>query len=77
MLTLTSSSAASYAVERDCSGLARRDFLRIGGLALGGLALPQLLAAKAEASATGSSYVRDKICCLAVPQRRCESHRNF
>ncbi len=29
-----------------CDGIARRDFLRIGGLGLGGLSLPQLLAAE-------------------------------
>lgn len=32
-----------------CDGLSRRDFLTIGGMALGGLALPQLLAAEASA----------------------------
>ncbi|MEZ6109619.1 MAG: DUF1501 domain-containing protein [Pirellulaceae bacterium] len=37
----------------------RRDFLRIGSLGLGGLALPQLLAAKAEAAAQGRP-VHDK-----------------
>jgi hypothetical protein len=31
-----------------CDGLSRRDFLRVGGLALGGLSMPQLLAADAE-----------------------------
>ncbi len=32
-----------------CDGVTRRDFLRIGGLALGGLSLPQILAAEARA----------------------------
>ncbi len=32
-----------------CDGLTRRDFLKVGSLALGGLSLPQLLAAEAEA----------------------------
>ena len=32
---------------RFCDGLSRRDFLRIGGLALGGLSLPQILRAEA------------------------------
>ena len=45
---------------RDCSGQNRRDFLRAGVLGLGSLALPQLLAAKEAARATGKSYVRDK-----------------
>lgn len=34
---------------RTCAGLCRREFLRVGGLALGGLSLPQLLAARANA----------------------------
>ena len=33
---------------RLCSGLSRREFLRVGGLAVGGLGLPQLLAAPAR-----------------------------
>ena len=37
----------------------RREFLRIGGLALGGLTLPQLLASRASAAAGGRT-VRDK-----------------
>ncbi len=32
-----------------CDGVSRRDFLRVGGLALGGLSLPQLLQAEAKA----------------------------
>lgn len=38
-----------------CDGLSRRDFLQIGGLTMGGLALPQLLAAEAHAG-TGRSH---------------------
>jgi hypothetical protein len=34
---------------RFCDGLSRRDFLRIGGLAMGGLTLPQILAAEEKA----------------------------
>jgi len=60
MLTLTSSSPNSKTLDRDCSGLARRDFLRIGALTLGGLALPQLLAARASGATAGASYLRDK-----------------
>src|SRR5262245_12727189 len=41
--------------------LGRREMLRVGGLALAGLSLPDLLAAQAFAgSATGNSAVRDK-----------------
>lgn len=36
-----------------CDGVTRRDFVRIGGLTLGGLALPDLLRRKAEARAAG------------------------
>ena len=43
---------------RDCSGLSRRDFLRVGSLGLGGLSLSSLLSAKAESSQQG--FVRDK-----------------
>lgn len=39
----------------NCEGTSRRDFLRIGSLGLGTLTLPQLLQARAEAAATGST----------------------
>lgn len=38
---------------RDCEGVNRRDFLKIGTLGAGALALPQLLAARAQAAAAG------------------------
>lgn len=44
MLTIRSNSASRF-----CDGVSRRSFLKIGGLALGGLALPQLLEAEARA----------------------------
>lgn len=44
---------------RDCSGLQRRNFLRAGTLALGGLTLPGLLATQAAAGQK-ASYVRDR-----------------
>jgi hypothetical protein len=37
-----------------CDGTTRRDFLRVGALGLGGLTLPNLLQARAEAAKTGS-----------------------
>ena len=37
--------------QRHCDGVSRRHFLRIGGLAMGGLSLPQLL--QAEAASLG------------------------
>ena len=39
----------SHSPSRFCDGVSRRSFLKIGGLALGGLALPQLLEAEARA----------------------------
>jgi len=38
-----------------CDGISRRNFLKIGGLAMGGLSLPQLLQAEAQAR-TGRSH---------------------
>src|SRR5690242_13155436 len=38
---------------RDCEGTTRRDFLKVGTLGAGGLSLPDLLAARARASASG------------------------
>ena len=57
---------------RDCEGLTRRDFIQagtlgIGGLASSGMALPSLLAARAQAAKAGSP-VTDKsvvVLCLA------------
>ena len=48
MLTLTAHSAG-----RTCDGVSRRDFLRVGSLGVAGLALPDLLRARAAAAATG------------------------
>lgn len=39
---------------RLCDGITRRSFLQVGGLAMGGLALPQLLQAEAQAGLAGS-----------------------
>ncbi|MBI3860751.1 MAG: DUF1501 domain-containing protein [Planctomycetia bacterium] len=38
---------------RDCEGTTRRDFLRVGALGAGGLGLPGLLAARAQAAQSG------------------------
>ncbi len=47
--------------QTDCGGSSRRDFLRAGALGLGGLSLPALLQAKAQASGGGKDpYLRDK-----------------
>jgi hypothetical protein len=49
MLTITGGRG-----ERFCDGFTRRDFLRVGALGLGGLTLPQLLAAEARAGIRSS-----------------------
>lgn len=51
MLKIVHPAAAAQAL---CNGVRRRDFLRIGSLALGGLSLRQLLAAEAQAGTTNS-----------------------
>ncbi len=38
---------------RDCDGATRRDFLKVGTLGMGGLGLPSLLAARAQAAQSG------------------------
>ena len=48
MLTLFSRHA-----HPSCDGIGRRDFLKIGGLGLGGFGLPQLLAAREQAAKSG------------------------
>lgn len=40
--------------QRYCDGVSRRNFLKIGGLAMGGLSLPQILAAEAQAGVKSS-----------------------
>ena len=40
---------------RFCDGLTRRSFLHLGGLAMGGLSLPQILAAEKGSSKTVKS----------------------
>ncbi len=47
MLTVTTRNLG-----RDCEGNTRRDFLRVGSLALGGMTLPQLLRGRAQAAAS-------------------------
>ena len=41
---------------RYCDGVSRRSFLKIGGLAMGGLGLPELLRAEASGRAAGRSH---------------------
>ena len=44
MLTIAGQSRSGF-----CDGVSRRDFLRLGGLAFGGLSLPGLLRSEAQA----------------------------
>ncbi|MBI1311190.1 DUF1501 domain-containing protein [bacterium] len=57
MLTFSRSTNISPGL-LDCSGLSRRDFLRVGTLGLGGLSLAWLLTQKARAE--GGSFLRNK-----------------
>ena len=42
---------------RFCDGVSRRDFLRVGGLAMGGMALPEILRAEARAGVSSHKAV--------------------
>lgn len=55
MLTLRTTAGA-----RDCTGRSRRDVLRAGALALGGLTLPWLFEARARAAALDPAWVKDR-----------------
>lgn len=52
MLTIS-----SHGSLRDCGGFARRDFLKLGGLSLGGFGLPWLLSQQAQAA---PDFARDR-----------------
>ncbi len=51
MLTLRGKARGGF-----CDGVSRRDFLKIGGLALGGLSLPEVLRAQARAGVGSASH---------------------
>ncbi len=53
--------------ERNCEGVSRREFLRVGTLGIGGLGLPALLQSQAQA-AQASNFVRDKAVVLLFLQ---------
>src|SRR5215213_728793 len=46
--------------QRDCGQTTRRDFLRIGALGLGGLALPSLFAARSRANPSTGKLFKDR-----------------
>jgi len=53
--------------KRFCDGLSRRTFLRIGGLGMGGLALPQLLRAESESGGNGRSLGQKSVIMIYLP----------
>ncbi len=50
----------SFSGSRDCTGVSRRDFIRVGGLGLAGLSLSDVLASQALAARSKTNFVRDK-----------------
>ncbi len=62
---------------RLCDGLSRREILRVGGLALGGLTLPSLLSAPARAAGSGGSFGRAKSCILLYMVGGPPQHETF
>lgn len=52
---------------RFCDGFSRRSFLQIGGLALGGASLPQLLAAEAQNGATPRGINHKAVIMILLP----------
>jgi len=71
MFTLT-----DRAAPHTCQGPTRREFLRVGGLALGGLTLADLLQARAALTAAGYP-VRDKSVVLLFLQGGPPQHETF
>ena len=46
---------------RTCDGVSRRNFLRVGSLAVGGLSLPRLLRSESRAAESGASARRKAV----------------
>src|SRR5881296_1067915 len=67
MLTIYGRSHGGY-----CDGVSRRNFLKIGALGLGGLALPELLAAEA---ASGMGHSHKAVIMIFLPGR--PSHQDM
>src|SRR5687768_14875853 len=62
---------------RLCDGTSRRDLLRVGGLALGGLSLPGLLASRAPAAEKSGSFGRARSCILLYMVGGPPQHETF
>jgi len=68
MLTISASHSPGHGRgSRFCDGHTRRDFLRIGGLALGGASLPQLLSAQASGGAAASVAGAKSVIMIFLP----------
>jgi hypothetical protein len=61
----------------DCTGVSRREFLRVGGLTALGLALPGFLRLQALAAATGTTRKKDVNCILLWMQGGPSHHDTF
>ena len=62
MLTIPSSRSGSF-----CDGVTRRDFLRIGGLALGGASLPEIVRAQTAAGKGAQSEAHKAVIMIFLP----------
>ena len=62
MLSILSSDSGKF-----CDGVSRRNFLRIGGLGLGGMALPDILRAEANSSSPYASSGHKAVIMIFLP----------
>ncbi len=62
MITIPAQSTGLF-----CDGVSRRDFLRIGGLAMGGLSLPQLFAAQSSRAENAANASRKSVIMIFLP----------
>ena len=60
----------------DCTGLSRREFLRIGGLAALGLSLPSFLRMQYLAAATGNAPAKKNVSCILLWMQGGPSHHD-
>src|SRR6476659_7949690 len=66
-----------HGLSSDCSGLSRRSFLRVGGLAALGLSLPGFLRLRAQAAAAqGKPLDRKNINCILLWMQGGPSHHD-
>ena len=54
---------------RDCEGVTRRDFLRVGTLGLGAFGLPQLLQEKNAATTAGRAIKNKSVIYMTIGKR--------